>query len=96
MSEPTPGPWEWWTSNSWKRLRHTERGVSTNVLMPCRLPDGGATIDVTDPDMDLIMAAPALQDALENLVIGISMGWDLDGLIVQAHHALAKSRGVTP
>ena len=36
-------------------------------------------------------AAPALFDALENLVIGIGMGWDLDGLVDTARAALAAA-----
>jgi hypothetical protein len=61
------GPWEWWTINSWKRLQRTERGVSTNILMPCRLPGGGATIAVSDADMALIASAPDLLAALMSL-----------------------------
>jgi len=38
----------------------------------------------------LIAAAPDLLDALENLIIGIGMGWDLDGLIEAGNAALAK------
>lgn len=34
-------------------------------------------------------AFPAVTDALENLIIGIGMGWDLDGLIDQGQRALA-------
>lgn len=56
----TPGPWEWWTSNSWHRLRHSDRGVSTNVLMPIVCKDGQATIDVSPADAALIKAAPEL------------------------------------
>jgi hypothetical protein len=61
----TAGPWEWWTSNSWLRLRHSDHGVSTNVLMPVVLKDGQATIDVSQADMALIAAAPEMLAALK-------------------------------
>ncbi len=60
----TPGPWEWWTSNSWRRLRRSERGVSTNVLYPCVHEDGQPDVDVSQADMLLIAAAPDLLAAL--------------------------------
>jgi len=41
----------------------------------------------------LLSAAPELLDALENLVIGIGMGWDLDGLIGVSNRAIAKALG---
>ncbi len=59
MNTHTPGPWQWWTSN-WRRLRHSERGASTNVLLPVIRKDGQACIDVTPADMALIAAAPDL------------------------------------
>lgn len=68
MSAHTSGPWEWWTSNSWNRLRHSDRGVSTNVLMPFVCKDGQATIDVSQADMALIAAAPDLLAALKGVV----------------------------
>jgi hypothetical protein len=61
----TPGPWRWWTSNSWKRLRHDDRGVSTDVLVPYALGDGGADCDVSNDDMPLLAAAPDLLEALQ-------------------------------
>src|SRR5579864_7981560 len=63
--EHTPGPWEWWTSNSWRRLRHSERGVSTDVLMPCVHNDGQPDINVNAADMALIAAAPELLASLQ-------------------------------
>lgn len=68
MREHTPGPWEWWTSNSWRRLRHSDRGVSTNVLYPDVHYDGQADIVVSEADMHLIAAAPDLLTALIGLV----------------------------
>lgn len=64
----TPSPWTWWTRNSWRRLRHDNRGVSTNVLYPCIDKDGQADIDVSAADMALIAAAPEMLDALKAVV----------------------------
>lgn len=70
----TPAPWKWRTSNSWKRLRHSARGVSTDVLCPVACKDGQATIDVSPVDMALIAAAPKLLAELKHCV------WLLDDL----------------
>jgi hypothetical protein len=67
MTEHTPGAWTWWTSNSWRRLRHSERGVSKNVLMPVVCRDGQRDIDVSQTDMKVIAAAPEMLAALKEL-----------------------------
>jgi hypothetical protein len=95
MSEHTPGPWEWWTSNSWKRLRHSERGVSTNVLLPAVCKDGQATIDVSPADMVLIAAAPDLLAALKNISMNLEHDqrdprWALSVIRRIARGAIAK------
>lgn len=49
-----------------------------------------------DPVMDnlrLVHKAPELLDRLEQLVIGIGMGWDLDGLVDAANTVIAEARG---
>lgn len=57
----------------------------------------GAMVSVqvrNDRDIDnLIAAAPELLDALENLCIGIGMGWELDGMIEVAQAAINKAEG---
>lgn len=68
MSNHTPGPWEWWTSNSWRRLRYSHRGVSENVLLPFVCRDGQPDIDVKPSDMALIAAAPDMLAALKAVV----------------------------
>lgn len=65
MSAHTPGPWTWWTSNSWKRLKHDERGKSSNVLEPFVCKDGHPDLSVTDEDMALIKAAPDMLEVLK-------------------------------
>ena len=36
-------------------------------------------------------AAPELLDALENLLIAVGMGWDLEGVVTAARTAVAKA-----
>lgn len=62
----TPGPWEWWTSNSWRRLKQVlfsslDDMVSstTNVLEPVvSRADGHPDLSISQADMDAIEAAP--------------------------------------
>lgn len=61
MSGHTPGPWEWWTSNSWKRLRsNPSNGRDAGVAAPFVSRDGHADLEVSAADMTLIAAAPDL------------------------------------
>jgi hypothetical protein len=53
---PTPGPWEWWTSNSLRRLSSTPSGKDGDVLHAYRCRDGVADISVRQSDMDIIAA----------------------------------------
>lgn len=66
MTEHTPGPWKWWTSNSWRRLKRDDRGISQNVLEPyiCS-SDGHPDVLISDSDMRLIAAAPDLAEACQ-------------------------------
>jgi hypothetical protein len=68
----TPGPWEWWTSCSWKRLTSKdERGHwmrEGNVLCPAVASDGHPVLDVSAADMALIAAAPELLVALKAVI----------------------------
>jgi len=47
----TPGPWKWWTSNSWRRLRHDGRGITVSVIEPFVARDGHPDLDVSEEDM---------------------------------------------
>ena len=60
IGEHTPAPWTWWTSNSWRRLKHEAGGESRNVLTPYVCRDGQPDIAITEADMALVEAAPDL------------------------------------
>lgn len=60
MSRTTPGPWEWWTSNSWRRLVHQDGGTQLPVVMPMIARDGHPDLVVNQANMALIAAAPDL------------------------------------
>jgi hypothetical protein len=65
----TPGPWKWWTSNSWRRLTSHAGGRSGQdggVLCPTtQASDGHPDIIATEDDMALIAAAPDLLSCCE-------------------------------
>lgn len=63
MSKHTPGPWVWWTSNSWRRLKHDRAGLTMNVLEPYVCSDGHPDVTVSEENMALIAAAPDLLEA---------------------------------
>lgn len=67
----TPGPWEWWTSCSWKRLTSKDANgqwmKQGNVLCPDIALDGHPVLSVSEEDMHLIAAAPDLYEALQRL-----------------------------
>jgi hypothetical protein len=48
-----PGPWEWWTSNSWRRLTHEREG---DVLCPIVCRDGHPDINISEAMMEWIVA----------------------------------------
>jgi hypothetical protein len=64
----TPGPWQWWTSNSWRRLKRDGHGITQNVLEPYVCKDGHPDCSVSEADMRLIAAAPDELDALRAFV----------------------------
>jgi hypothetical protein len=68
----TPGPWLWWTSNSWKRLKRDAQGITENVLEPYVCRDGQPDVACSEADMRLIAAAPDLLDALEKVHFDVS------------------------
>ena len=64
----TPGPWKWWTSNSFLRLSSEATGKDGDVIDSYKLSDGCTTVCVKNKsDMALIAAAPELLEALQEL-----------------------------
>jgi hypothetical protein len=61
----TPGPWEWWTSNSFLRLSSKATGKDGGVIDSTVMRDGHPTLIVKKEDMALIEAAPELLEALQ-------------------------------
>lgn len=77
--KPTPGPWKWWTSNSFLRLTGRD-GQDGGVLHASVGSSGCATVTVREGDRALIAAAPELLEALEKIrdyfyVNGEGRGW---------------------
>jgi hypothetical protein len=70
LAEATPGPWEWWTSCSWRRLSQAG-GPDGGVLCPMVASDGHPDLSVSEEDRALIVAAvnslPELLDTLDRL-----------------------------
>lgn len=54
--EASPGPWEWWTSNSMRRLTGPD-GKDGGVLSAYRAADGFSCVSVSDGNAALIEAA---------------------------------------
>lgn len=75
----TPGPWVWWTSNSWRRLTRDDRGITQNVMEPYVCSDGHPDCSISAADMRLIAAAPDLLEALRAFVTA-AKSWH------EAHH----------
>ncbi|EAS0544796.1 hypothetical protein EX404_07785 [Salmonella enterica] len=61
----TPGPWQWWTSNSFLRLSSQATGKDGGVIDSYVMRDGHPSLRVSKEDMDLIAAAPDLLEALQ-------------------------------
>ncbi|WP_368526235.1 hypothetical protein [Enterobacter asburiae] len=64
----TPGPWQWWTSNSFLRLSSQATGKDGGVIDSYVMRDGHPSLRVSKEDMALIAAAPDLIEALQELV----------------------------
>lgn len=103
----TPGPWRWWTSNSFRRLSSDATGRDGDVLCAVVQPsDGHPDIHFTNggpegPDARLIAAAPELLAALQRLLPAYREAVKLydinhdDAFTVDAHNAIAKATGST-
>lgn len=88
----TPGPWKWWTSNSWRRLKRDDRGITQNVLEPYVCRDGCPDLSVSDADMALIAAAPELFEALEAVLdCAQSLNPEMTAAYAKARSALSRA-----
>lgn len=91
----TPGPWEWWTSNSFLRLSSKTTGRDGDVIDSFGMSDGATSLSVKADDMNLIAAAPDLLDALLSIV---NMGYqptddESDKVYLKARVAISKALG---
>lgn len=99
MSEPTPRPWKWWTSNSWRRLTGAD-GKDGDVLSPTvNRFDGHPDLVISEADAAHIVKCVNCHDelvaALEELVDFMSDGeknlaGDLDLIDGRQHKALLR------
>ncbi|WP_432367065.1 hypothetical protein ACRG00_15900 [Cronobacter sakazakii] len=94
----TPGPWEWWTSNSFLRLSSQATGKDGGVIDSYAMSDGHTSLSVSKADMALIAAAPELLEALQISMKVMQEGRnvsypDLYGAINKARVAIAKAIG---
>ncbi|HAU5442644.1 hypothetical protein CDU00_20805 [Cronobacter sakazakii] len=94
----TPGPWEWWTSNSFLRLSSQATGKDGGVIDSYAMSDGHTSLSVSMADMALIAAAPELLEALQISIKVMQEGRnvsypDLYGAINKARAAIAKAIG---
>lgn len=96
----TPGPWEWWTSNSFLRLSSKATGKDGGVIDSTVMRDGHPTLLVKKEDMALIAAAPELLEALQDFMAESSgkpksCGHDFECIcrFDKARAAIAKALG---
>lgn len=68
----TPGPWEWWNSNSFLRLSSKTTGKDGDVIDSFKMSDGQTSLSVKVDDMHLIAAAPDLMEALQDFMANAS------------------------
>jgi len=89
----TPGPWEWWTSNSFLRLSSEADGKDGGVICPTvSRSDGHPDLIVKREDMALIAAAPELLEALQACLDYGSICGD-EWVIEKVENAIAKATG---
>ncbi|ELY3617650.1 hypothetical protein FZI14_12325 [Cronobacter sakazakii] len=94
----TPGPWEWWTSNSFLRLSSQATGKDGGVIDSYAMSDGHTSLSVSKADMALIAAAPDLLEALQLSVKAMQEGRLVSypewyGTINKSRAAIAKAIG---
>lgn len=97
----TPGPWKWWTSNSYRRL--TAEGKQDGGVLSAVSKSGHADVCVSEADAQLIAAAPDLLAALlvmtrayvDLVNTGDAGRWNPEGdqEVREARAAIAKATG---
>lgn len=90
----TPGPWQWWTSNSFLRLSSQATGKDGDVIDSFKMSDGATSLSVKVADMNLIAAAPDLLEALQNMVTAYEYEASIDNpALLAARAAISKALG---
>lgn len=94
----TPGPWKWWTSNSFLRLSSQATGKDGGVIDSYVMKDGHSSLIVSKEDMNLIAAAPDLLEALQLAEKAMAEGRNVTypewyGVINKARAAISKALG---
>ncbi|EDV7272630.1 hypothetical protein J9P53_000383 [Salmonella enterica] len=94
----TPGPWQWWTSNSFLRLSSQATGKDGGVIDSYVMRDGHPSLRVSKEDMDLIAAAPDLLEALQLAEKAMAEGRNVTypewyWVINKARSAISKALG---
>ena len=97
MSKPehTPGPWvETVPPTSAFRARYIEAereyGPNIRIAEICYLAEINGGIFAATANAAAFAALPDLIDKLENLVIAVGMGWDLEGVMDEARKVLQR------
>lgn len=96
----TPGPWQWWTSNSFLRLSSQATGKDGDVIDSFKMSDGATSLSVKIDDMHLIAAAPDLLNELQRLrdyvinICGVDDGdCDSEHPLMSSKAAICKALG---
>lgn len=96
----TPGPWQWWTSNSFVRLSSQATGKDGDVIDSFKMSDGATSLSVKVSDMHLIAAAPDLLNELQRLrdyvinICGVDDGdCDSEHPLMSSKAAIIKALG---
>ena len=91
----TPGPWVVGPADDTVVTHLGADGLRYEIAQIDGDYNQPETWPVMEANARLIAAAPDLLHALENLMIAVGMGWDLEGVILQAQTALVKA-GIDP
>lgn len=91
----TPGPWQWWTSNSFLRLSSQATGKDGDVIDSFSMSDGATSLSVKVADMHLIEAAPDLLEVLKSIIELQTRGYVVlgDKYTDMARAAISKALG---